>query len=183
MASPVTFTPNKVYFKNDICILCGFSFGLREVTTKGEIKERDKKGNRWPVTVERLEKVKKINLHNFDSDTTVEDLFDFVVCSTCFNKVEKILQYENEIIQLKLELTQSRENAEQLLLQPQQESSPNSPGSPSSKAPTELQVTLVPHVLAELPQQAEPVPVFVLTVPEQEKETVTKGIITFMIII
>ncbi|KAK6184435.1 hypothetical protein SNE40_006908 [Patella caerulea] len=226
MAFPVTFTPNKVYFKNDICILCGFSFGLREVTSKGEIKERDKKGDRWPVTVERLEKVKKINLHNFDSDTTVEDLFDFVVCFTCFDKVEKILQYENEIIQLKLELTQSRENAKQLLLQPQQESSPNSPGSPSSKSPVtlvkqessplnsqgspsskspvtlvqqessknlpgppsskppmELQVTLVPHVLAELPQQAEPVPVFVLTVPEQEKETVTKGIITFMIII
>ncbi|KAK6189950.1 hypothetical protein SNE40_001910 [Patella caerulea] len=288
MASPVACKPNKVYFKNDICILCGFSFGLREVTSKGEIKERDKKGNRWPVTVERLEKVKKINLHNFDSDTTVEDLFDFVVCSTCFNKVEKILQYENEIIQLKLDLTQSRENAKQLLLQPQQESSPNSPGSPSSKSPVtlvqqesspnspgspsskspvtlvqqesspnspgspsfkspvtlvqqesfpnspgspsskspvtlvqqesspnspgsptskspvtlvqqesspnlpgppsskppiELQVTLVPHVLAKLPQQTEPVPVFVLTVPEQEKETVTKGIITFMIII
>ncbi|KAK6184437.1 hypothetical protein SNE40_006910 [Patella caerulea] len=330
MSSPVACTPNMVYFKNDVCILCGFSFGLREVTSKGEIKERDQKGNRWPVTVERLEKIKKVNLNNFDSDTTVQDLFDFVVCSTCFNKVENVLNYENEIIQLKLDLTQSRENAKQLLSQPQkesspnslgspssespvelqvtfvqqenspgspsskspvelqetivqqesspnspgspssespvelqvtfvqqenfpnspgspsskspvelqetivqqesspnspgspssespvelqvtfvqqenspnspglpsskspvelqetlmqQESSPNSPGSPSSKSPVELQVTLVPHVLAKLPQQTEPVPVFVMPVPEQEKETDTKGIITFMIII
>ncbi|XP_050409179.1 zinc finger protein OZF [Patella vulgata] len=175
MASPVAVTPKKMYLKNDVCILCGFSFVLREVASYDEFKERKQYENRLPVTCERLEKIKKINLHNFESVTTVEDLYDSGLCSTCLNKVETILKYENDIIQLKLDLTQSRENAKLLLLQPQQESVERLPGSPSSKPPMELQITSVPHVLAKLPpQQTVPVPIFVLTVPAQEKETVIK---------
>ncbi|KAK6168269.1 hypothetical protein SNE40_022130 [Patella caerulea] len=175
MASAVAVTPKKVYLKKDVCILCGVSFILREVTSKGEIIERKQYKNRWAVTDERLEKIKKVNLRNFESDTTVEDLYDNGVCSTCLNKVENILKYENSIMQLKLDLTQSRENAKQLLLQPQQESAKRLPGSPSSKPPLKLQRTLVPHILTTQQQQTVPIPVLVVTGPAQEKETVTKG--------
>ncbi|KAK6184591.1 hypothetical protein SNE40_007036 [Patella caerulea] len=179
MESPVAVTPQTVYSKKDVCILCGFSFVLREDNSNDDIKERNQHEKRWSVTLERLEKIKKINLPNFDSDTTMEDLFHSGVCTTCLNKVENILQYENETIQLKLDLTQSRQNAKHLLLQPKQENAIRLPELPPSKPPMELQITLVPQVF---PQQTVPVPVFLVKVPAQEKETVTKGIITFMIL-
>lgn len=101
LKSPVT--PRRVYFKSNICVLCGYAFVQREVTASGETIEKKFFNKKLKLTRDRVVLIQKV-LEEFSP----EDETDNGVCKNCFRGVEKLIKMDEEMKNLQQQISEAR---------------------------------------------------------------------------
>ena len=104
MAAPmvsVVGTSVKTSSLGDICIVCGFSFIEQERKSDGTVTIKKHYNRKYKLTDERILKIEKVIRQkvipgNFSG-----------VCTACFREIEKVINFEKEIEELKTKLSDS----------------------------------------------------------------------------
>lgn len=91
-------TPRRVYCRNNICVLCGFSFIQTDINDKGEKIEKKHFTLKYKLTDERVKNIKQV-LQQFEvsSDRDVNN----GVCHKCLKYVEKYVKCTKEAAEIK----------------------------------------------------------------------------------
>lgn len=107
MAAPMkpgAITPRKTYILNNSCVVCGFSFIVKEQQSDGTVKITKHLNRKLRLSQERL----KI-LTYVVGDIQVSDSSDMNgVCVKCFQSTERVIKLEKEAKKLKDELLFAR---------------------------------------------------------------------------
>lgn len=97
-------TPRRIYYKSNICVLCGFAFVQAEVTSTGETIEKKLFNKKLKLTEEKILAIRNV-LGEFNHECITSNNG---VCKQCFRTIEKIIKSEKEVEELQKEIKASR---------------------------------------------------------------------------
>lgn len=97
-------TPRRIYYKANICVLCGFAFVQSEITSTGETIERNLFNKKLKLTDDKVKSIQHV-LSEFQHDSVSSSNG---VCKNCYRTVERIIKIEKEVEQLQIEISRSR---------------------------------------------------------------------------
>lgn len=98
--SPVT--PRKVYFKSNICVVCGFNFIQKEITSTGIEIEKKFTNRKIKLTLERVAVIIQV-ISNFEAEHGQNG-----ICTKCYGQVERVLRMQKDIEKSQKELNETR---------------------------------------------------------------------------
>lgn len=97
-------TPRRIYYKANICVLCGFAFVQAEVTSTGETIEKKLFNKKLKLTEEKISAIRNV-LGEFNHECIISNNG---VCKQCFRTIERINKAEKEVEELQKEIKTSR---------------------------------------------------------------------------
>lgn len=103
--NPGSITPRKTYILNNSCVVCGFSFIVKEQQSDGTVKITIHLNRKLRLSQERL-KILTYVVGDIQVSDNSSDMNG--VCVKCFQSTERVIKLEKEAKKLKDELLLAR---------------------------------------------------------------------------